>query len=117
MVQCLVPKMPATFYRNAAGNEPARDWLNGLSKADRKTVGDDIRTVQYGWPIGMPLVRKIEAGLWEVRSDIANGIARVLFTMHDDEMVLLSGFVKKSQKTPETELKVARKRRNEVRNG
>ena len=106
----------ATFFRNDAGNEPARDWLKGLSDEDRKVIGDDIRTVQYGWPLGMPLVRKIEANLWEVRSHLANGIARMLFTMHEGEIVLLHGFVKKSQKTPETELKVARKRRNEVHN-
>ena len=76
----------------------------------RKTIGIDIKTVQYGWPLGMPLVRKMEPGLWEVRCDIADGIARVLFTAKGGQMVLLHGFVKKTQKTPDNELKTARNR-------
>jgi phage-related protein len=58
----------------------------------------------------MPLVRKMEPGLWEARSDIVDGIARVLFTEKDGQMILLHGFVKKSQKTPDNELKTARNR-------
>lgn len=58
----------------------------------------------------MPLVRKMEPGLWEVRSDLADGIARVLFTAKDSRMVLLHGFIRKSAKTPENELKTARSR-------
>ena len=73
-------------------------------------VGFDIKTAQYGWPLGMPLIRKLEPGLWEVRSHIGDGIARVLFTVTGDTMVLLHGFVKKSQKTPVTDLKTARQR-------
>lgn len=86
-----------------------REWLRELTVEDRKTIGIDIKTVQYGWPLGMPLVRKMEPGLWEVRCDIA-GIARVLFTAKAGQMVLLHGFVKKSQKTPDNELKTARNR-------
>ena len=87
-----------------------REWLRELTVEDRKTIGVDIKTVQYGWPLGMPLVRKMEPGLWEVRCDIADGIARVLFTAKGGQMVLLHGFVKKSQKTPDNELKTARNR-------
>lgn len=93
------------FYRSALGNEPVRDWLRALSAAERKVIGDEIRTVQYGWPIGMPLVRKLQPALWEVRLD--QRIARVLFTIVDDEAVLLHGFIKKSQRMPMADLRTA----------
>lgn len=102
------------FYKTEAGNEPVREWLKSLPRNDRKTIGEDIKTAQYGWPLGMPLVRKIERGLWEVRSDISTGIARVLFTVTEGLMILLHGFVKKSQKTPPNELATARRRLNKI---
>ncbi|WP_374475071.1 type II toxin-antitoxin system RelE/ParE family toxin [Zoogloea sp.] len=104
------PILSVVFYRTDAGSEPVRDWLRELTVEDRKAIGTDIKTAQYGWPLGMPLVRKMEPGLWEVRCDIADGIARVLFTVKDGQMVLLHGFVKKTQKTPDNELKTARNR-------
>ena len=77
---------------------------------DRKAVGEDLKTAQYGWPLGMPLIRKLEPGLWEVRSHIGQGIARGIFTVDTGTMVLLHGFVKKTQKVPPTDLKTARQR-------
>lgn len=109
------PILNVVFYRSEAGNEPVREWLRELTVEDRKAIGTDIKTVQYGWPLGMPLVRKLEPGLWEVRCDIADGIARVLFTAIGQQMVLLHGFVKKSQKTPEPDLKTARSRLKKLR--
>ena len=108
------PVLDVVFYRTEAGNEPVREWLKSLTREDRKVVGEDIKTAQYGWPLGMPLIRKLERGLWEVRSNISTGIARVLFTVHDNLMVLLHGFVKKSKKTPQTELNAARRRLNNL---
>lgn len=102
------------FYRSESGNEPVREWLRGLHVEDRKAIGDDIKTVELGWPIGMPLVRKMEADIWEVRVDLQQRIARVLFTVVGNQMVLLHGFIKKSQKTPESDLKVARLRMRQV---
>ena len=102
--------LDVAFYRTNAGNEPVRAWLKSLRKEDRKIIGTDIKTVQYGWPLGMPLVRKIEPRLWEARSRITDGIARVLFTVVEDKMVLLHGFVKKSQKMPLKELATAKRR-------
>lgn len=102
--------LDVVFYRTEAGNEPVRTWLKGLNKEDRKIIGTDLKTVQYGWPLGMPLVRKIEPRLWEARSRITGGIARVLFTVVEDKMVLLHGFVKKSQKVPLAELATAKRR-------
>jgi phage-related protein len=104
------PVLMVVFYRTDAGNEPVRAWLKGLTKTERKAIGEDIKTAQFGWPIGMPLIRKIEKGLWEVRSDVKDGIARVFFAVEDDLMVLLRGFIKKSQKTPQKELDTARRR-------
>jgi phage-related protein len=109
------PILSVVFYATAAGNEPVRTWLGELGREDRRSVGYDIKTAQYGWPLGMPLIRKIEPGLWEVRSHIADGIARVLFTVDGDTMVLLHGFVKKSQKTPTADLKTAKQRLADLR--
>jgi phage-related protein len=109
------PILCVVFYRTEAGNEPVRQWLKGLKREDRKAIGQDIKTAQYGWPLGMPLIRKLEPGLWEVRSRITQGIARVLFTVADDVMVLLHGFVKRSQKIPQGELRVARQRLADLR--
>ena len=96
-----------------SGNEPVREWLKSLEKDDRKTIGEDIKLVQFRWPLGMPLVRKMEAGLWEVRTRLSGGrIARVLFAVKNGEMILLHGFIKKSQKTLTKDLQLARKRRN-----
>jgi phage-related protein len=92
-----------------------REWLLDLRSGDRKAIGCDIKTAQYGWPVGMPLIRKLEPGLWEVRSTIDRGIARTIFTVEEDVMILLHGFVKKSAKTLTTDLQVARDRRSKLR--
>lgn len=102
--------MHVVFYRTSADNEPVREWLKMLPPEDRKIIGDDLKTAQYGWPIGMPLIRKLEPGLWEVRSRLQHSTARVIFTVSDDTMVLLHGFIKKSEKTPVQELQLARQR-------
>jgi phage-related protein len=98
------------FFRSERGDEPVRDWLGRLGNEDRKTIGDDIKTVEIGWPIGMPLVRKMEADLWEVRIRLRWRIARVFFTVIDDRMVLLHAFFKQSLATPLADLKLARAR-------
>ena len=87
-----------------------REWLKSLPRADRKAIGEDIKTAQFGWPLGMPLIRKLGGGLWEVRSHLDAGIARVIFTVEGSLMVLLHGFVKKSQRTPPGDMKTARQR-------
>jgi phage-related protein len=110
------PILSVDFYRTDAGSEPVRDWLRTLTVEDRKAIGIDIKTVQYGWPLGMPLVRKMAPDLWEIRCDIPDGIARVLFTVKNGRMVLLHGFVKKTQKTPDNELSTARNRLKNCRN-
>ncbi len=93
-----------------------RDWLKGLDKQDRRTLGGDIRTVQFGWPLGMPVVRKLDHGLWEIRSRLDKRIARVIFAVQDGRLVLLHGFIKKSQKTPREDLDLARVRQVSLEN-
>jgi phage-related protein len=86
-----------------------------LSKEHRRLVGDDIFTVEIGWPIGMPTCRPMGSGIFEVRTDLPNGtIARVLFCVEDGCMYLLDGFVKKTQKTPQSSLEIAKSRRKEI---
>ena len=110
-----VPILLVAFYRTTTGREPVREWLKILHPDDRKTIGEDIKTAQFGWPLGMPLIRKLDTGLWEVRSNIRQGIARVLFTVEGDVMVLLHGFIKKSHKSPQDDLDTARKRLADLR--
>lgn len=109
----LSKKLPARFFQTDNGRMPVREWLLDLSEADRKVVGDDIRTAEFGWPIGMPLCRAIanQKGLWEIRTNLSGKrIARVLFCTHNGEMILLHGFIKKTQKTPKTDLDLGAKR-------
>jgi phage-related protein len=108
-------KLPASFYATPNGNEPVREWLLELNEDDRRTVGFDIATAELGWPVGMPLCRSLSNGLWEIRSKISSGrIARVIFTPTQGRMVLLHGFIKKTQKTPKPDLDLAQKRRKEI---
>lgn len=110
------PILDVRFFKTDSGTEPVRDWLKGLSAADRKTAGEDVKTVQFGWPLGMPLVRKMGDGLWEVRIHLEGRIARVLFTVSGGVMVLLHGFIKKSQETPLDDLDLAKSRLKKMRN-
>ncbi|MCL4301412.1 MAG: type II toxin-antitoxin system RelE/ParE family toxin [Anaerolineae bacterium] len=103
-------QLQVLFYKTASGNEPVREWLKSLAYEEKKIIGQDIKTVQFGWPLGMPLVRELDKNLWEVRSDLPDRISRVLFTVGGEKMVLLHGFIKKSQKTPANDLALAKQR-------
>ena len=111
-------KIDLVFYRTAAGAEPVRDWLLALPPELRQAIGMDLMRVQFGWPVGMPLVRPLGGGLFEVRTSLPNRtIARVLFCFHAGELYALHAFIKKTRATPPAELELARKRRMEVENG
>jgi len=111
-------KVPAIFYKTGNGNEPVREWLLSLSSVNRKMIGEDIKTVEFGWPIGMPTCKNMGNGLHEVRTNLPDGtIARVLFCFHNNKMILLHGFIKKTQKTPKPDLDLGLKRKREVDNG
>ena len=109
-------KINVVFFRTEAGNEPVREWLLSLDKEDKKAIGVDVKTVEYGWPIGMPVCRPLGKRLYEVRSNISHKrIARVIFTIIDQTMILLNGFIKKTQKTPKEEITLALKRLKEIK--
>lgn len=110
------PILDVRFFKTELGTEPVRDWLKELSAADRKIIGEDIKTVQFGWPLGMPLVRKMAKDLWEVRVHLNGRIARILFTVDDGTLFLLHGFIKKSQHTPKDDLELAKTRLKQLRN-
>ncbi|MBS9782805.1 MAG: type II toxin-antitoxin system RelE/ParE family toxin [Arcobacter sp.] len=109
-------KITVLFYENSNTKKPVQEWLYSLSKDDRKIIGEDIKKVEYGFPIGMPTCRKLESKLYEVRSNISDGrIARVIFTVISDYMILLNGFTKKTQKTPKAEIDLALKRKKDIK--
>jgi phage-related protein len=111
----MAERIPLVFFRTSAGNEPAREWLQQLPEGDRHAIGRDLQRVQHRWPVGMPLARSLGRGLWEVRTSLpSNRIARVIFCFHEDELVALNGFIKKSQKTPQDELDLALSRKKEM---
>jgi phage-related protein len=104
------------FFETAAGNQPVRDFLlNDRSEQDRKEIGADIAVVQRRFPLGLPLVKKMNDNLWEIRSQIPDGICRTFFTVHENRIILLHSFVKKTQRTPKKELAIANKRLQEFR--
>jgi phage-related protein len=112
-------RIPAIFFRTEAGGEPVRDWTKTLSSDDRKRIGADIKTVEFGWPVGMPACRPVGLGIYEVRTTLAqNRIARTLFYIDKQErMVLLHAFIKKTRKTPDEELNLAKTNRNKHQKG
>lgn len=111
------PILDVRFFATESGNEPVREWLKALPAAERRTIGEDIKTVQFRWPLGMPLVRKLAKDLWEIRIHLENRIARVLLPVVGHTMVLLHAFIKKSQATPADELDVSKRRLQQLRSG
>lgn len=109
------PILDIRFYATELGAEPVREWLKLLPAFDRKVIGEDMKTVQFGWPLGMPLVRSMGGGIWEVRIRLENRIARVLFVLDGSTMVLLHGFIKKTQATSQSDLDLAKDRFKQLR--
>jgi len=110
-------KLLAVFFQSDSGKEPVRDWLMTLTRDERRQIGSDIAYVQFKWPIGKPQVDHLRGSIWEVRSRLENRIARVLFAVANGEMVLLHGFVKKTQKTPGDDIDLAEHRWKEWQHG
>jgi phage-related protein len=105
-------KLKVAFYCNDNKTEPVREWLGRLTKHDKRIIGEDIKTIQYGWPLGMPLVRSVGDQLWEIRSKLSGGrIARIIFFMDTNTLILVNGFIKKTHKTPNAELDLAKDRK------
>lgn len=110
-----MPRLTVRFFRESTGREPVRDWLKRLPVEERREIGSDIKTVQFGWPIGMPVVDHIDGDVWEVRTRLSTRIARVLFVLEGNVMVLLHGFIKKERKTPKADLDIANQRLKKLR--
>lgn len=110
-----VPRLTVRFFRESTGSEPVRDWLKRLPVEEMREIGSDIKTVQFGWPIGMPVVDHIDGDMWEVRTRLSTRIARVLFVLEGNVMVLLHGFIKKERKTPKADLDIAKQRLKKLR--
>lgn len=104
------PILSVSFFATETGREPVREWIKSIPREQRRIIGEDIKTVQFGWPLGMPLVRKLDRDLWEVRIRLPDGIARIVFTTSESRMILLHGFIKKSRKTPQDDLALAKTR-------
>ncbi len=108
-------KIPLIFYRTRVGGEPVREWLKGLPEAERHAIGKDLMRAQWRGPVEMPLCRPMGSGLWEIRTDLpTRRTARVLLCLHDEHLVALHGFIKKTRTTPDDDLALARKRQKEL---
>ncbi|MGN7611846.1 type II toxin-antitoxin system RelE/ParE family toxin [Magnetococcales bacterium HHB-1] len=110
-------KKSVVFFCSDSGAEPVRDWLRSLPQSDKKAIGQALQLLEYRWPLGLPMVRKMAPGLWELRVTLAQRIVRVFFSVAQDHLVLLHGFIKKSQKTPQTDLQVVRRRQKQLGDG
>ena len=113
-------RIAAIFFRTEAGGEPVREWLRRLPlPEDRRRIGYDIQTVEFGWPVGMPTCRSLQDGIYEVRTElIQKRIARVLFYIDKlGRMVLLHGFIKKTRRTPVVDLSLARSNKRQHERG
>jgi len=107
-------KTPLSFYCAPSGAQPVLEWLKSLPADERKEIGRDLMRAQWRWPVGMPLCRALGDGLWEVRTSLpSNRIARVLFSVQQSRILVLHGFIKKTQKTPPDDLALARRRNRE----
>lgn len=109
------PYIIVFFEEIGSGKEPVRDWIKNLTKRDMKIVGHDLMVLQYNWPLGMPLVKNLGKGLWELRTTLTNRIARILFVQKKDKIILLHAFIKKTQKTPDNEIEIAHRRLKEIK--
>jgi phage-related protein len=116
MTDARLAEIPVFFYRTSGGIEPVLDWLRSLPPEDRRVIGTELSTVQFGWPIRMPLCRPLGNGLWEVRSSLpSRRIARLLFFADDGRIGVVHGFIKKTQKTLPEDIALARKRMKEMK--
>lgn len=109
-------KIEVVFYMSSMGNEPVKEWLKSLNRDERQTIGNDIKTVEYGYPVGMPTSKSLGNKLHEVRSNLSDSkIARVIYVVENGYMILLNGFIKKTQATPKQEIDLALKRYKEIK--
>lgn len=112
----MLPKLRAVFFATNGRREPVREWLLGLTPEERKQIGTEIAYVQFKWPIGKPRVAHVRGAVWELRTQLPNRIARVLFAVSGDELILLHGFIKQTRKAPKDDIELAETRWKEWQN-
>jgi phage-related protein len=108
--------LPLVFYSTPAGNDVVLNLIRTLDPADRRVIGEDLKTLQFRHPLGLPLSRPLGKGLSELRSSLPSGREFRLFYCFDREtsqLIVLHGFIKKSQRTPDKEMRIARDRQQE----
>lgn len=116
MISKTAPLLTVHFFATETASEPVRDWLKeDVTPTERKVIGEDIKTVQFGWPLGMPIVGHIDGEIWEIRSGLPSRIARILFVLDGNAIVLLHGFIKKTQKTGKADIDLAKKRLRQLK--
>ena len=105
------------FYKTALGREIVLEFIRSLDAPDRRVIGENLRAVEIGFPMGLPLCRNLGGGLWEVRSTLpSRREARLIFFHADEEraLVVVHGFIKKTRNTPDSDLKLAAARKREL---
>jgi len=105
------------FYKTAGGNEVVLDFLRSLPADDKKTLGEDLKTLQYGYPIGMPLCRPV-GKLWELRSSLpSKRELRLLWFFHKvtQTIIVVHAFIKKAQRTPQKDIELGEARKGEFK--
>jgi len=105
------------YYQTANGNEPVKDFIEGLdTKLQVKTLRSIQLLEEYGNSLREPESKPLGDGLFELRASFSRGETRVLyFFWHKNKAVLTHGFIKKSQKTPLREIEKAKKYRDDYR--
>jgi phage-related protein len=105
-----------TFYETEGGNEVVQDFLRKLPRDDRKTIGEDLATLQYGYPMGMPLCKPLRSQIWELRSSLpSKREARLLyfFDSASQQIIVVHAFIKTTRTTPKSDIDLAEKRKKE----
>jgi phage-related protein len=101
------------FYETPSGRPVILEWLRSFDKPDRAILGFDLKRVQFGFPMGLPLCRSLGGGLWEVRSSLSGNREVLMVFFHETQqkmLVVVHGFIKKSQKTPQADIEIASRR-------
>lgn len=107
------------YYKDDKGDNPIQEFLVNLGRSNRILVAktrqgiEKLRNRAYHKE---PLSKHLEPGLWELRIRAGVDILRIIYTFDKGKIIiLLHGFVKKDQKTPVSELEVARRRLKEIK--
>lgn len=105
-------RVQAFFFATEFGREPVREWLLNLDREDRREIGRSLMTLEFGWPVGMPLARAMGQGLHELRVGLTeHRNARIFFYVDlEQRLILLHAFIKRSRTTPIRDLELARQR-------